>query len=132
MRELNHSSISTARNNMKYEKRIIQKGKATHCPQKGEDPVRTEAIGALNTSKSAAKIPGVSSEPLPMLVPVVWQLFLFQTLLYRKSCVSAISKTHVRSLSSLSYIQRGTFDFFFFYYPWKLMVRQQWQNDWSS
>ncbi|KAK2916403.1 hypothetical protein Q8A67_000777 [Cirrhinus molitorella] len=41
-----------------------------------------------------AKIPGVSSEPLPSLVPVAWRHFLFQSLLHRISCVSGISKPH--------------------------------------
>lgn len=84
------------------------RGKATHCHQKGEVSVKTEAIGALNTSKTVAKIPGVSSEPLPSLVPVAWRHFLFQSLLHRISCVSGISKPHVRTPSNLNSIHRGT------------------------
>lgn len=100
-------------------------GKLTHCHQKREVSVKTEVISALNTSKMVAKIPGVSSELLPTLVPVAWQHFLFQSLLHRISCVSGINKPHVRIPSKLNSTQ-GNFVplslFFFFYHVWKLMV----------
>lgn len=98
-------------------------GKLTHCHQKREVSVKTEVISALNTSKMVAKIPGVSSELLPTLVPVAWRHFLFQSQLHRISCVSGISKPHVRTPSTPLTEDLCSFEsFFFFYHVWKLMV----------